>query len=180
MVLNGIEPLRTDRLCPLEDSMFIYRTKSEVDYLEKLSSISAERLESCLGTASNDLAECVREHAPFRVEFRYLRKNGPHLNVFCRNERHLHLKHGRDIPYQCLVTFGLGSEFFSRAFVRLTTLWQQIDVSRGCDVELVPFFRYRIRERTDTDSFWWVVTYVEFAAKTTAFIMFEVYDCFRL
>lgn len=42
-------------------------------------------------------------------EIRFLRKNGPYWNVFCRNEYRMRSRHGSAIPYQCLETFELGT-----------------------------------------------------------------------
>lgn len=39
---------------------------------------------------------------------------------------------------------------------------------------------YRSRELCDTKSGWLVVAYTEFSAKAAAFLLFKVYDCYRL
>lgn len=175
-VLKGIELLCTDRLSRLGESMFIWRTKGEVDYLETFRSITGERLESWRGTTVIDPAAWVWDRAQLHVEFSCLRKNSTYWNMFCRNECHLRSKHGCFIPYQFLATFGLGSEFFRHTFACLTAFGQQIDVPRCCNVELPPVFFYGMRELVDPDSSWRVVAYTEFDAKTAAFIMFEVND----
>lgn len=118
--------------------------------------------------------------AQLRVKFRFLRKNRPYWNGFYRNERLLRSKHGRAIPYQCLEMFGLGSEFFLRGFVRLTAYWSRLEKLRGCCVELPPVFIYRMRKLCDPESSWWIVAYMKLAAKTAAYILFEVDDSCRL
>lgn len=89
-------------------------------------------------------------------------------------------RHGRAISYQLLGTFGLGKEFFCRAFARLTPYWGHLDVPCGCYVERPPVFSYRMRELCDRESPWWVATYTELAVKTAEFILFDVYDWCRL
>lgn len=111
-VVRGAEQMHTEMLCPLGESMFIHRTRGEVHYLECLRAIPTELLNSWRGASTIDLAARVWSLAQWRIEFRCLRKTGPYWNTFCNNERHLPSKDVRAIPYQCLPTFRLGSEFF--------------------------------------------------------------------
>ena len=41
-------------------------------------------------------------------------------------------------------------------------------------------FSYKMQELMEPQPGWWVVAYTEFAAKVAAFVLFEVYDHFRL
>lgn len=66
------------------------------------------------------------------------------------------------------------------AFAEVTPYWQRIEVPRGCEVELPMVGTYRLRELRDPKSGWWVVAYIEFAAKAEAFLLVEVYDSYRL
>lgn len=50
-VVHGFDLLRTETSCQVGESMFVYRTRGEVDYLESLDPIPAERLESWHGTS---------------------------------------------------------------------------------------------------------------------------------
>lgn len=47
-------------------------------------------------------------------------------------------------------------------------------------MELPTVFTYKARELHDPESRWWVVAYPEFAAKTTAFLLFVFYVSYRL
>lgn len=66
-MLNGIERLRTDKICPLRESMVTYRSKGAFDYLEVLRSIPAEHLESWSETTLINPASWVWERAQLRV-----------------------------------------------------------------------------------------------------------------
>lgn len=99
---------------------------------------------------------------------------------YVRNERRVRNKHGCTIPYQCLAQFDLLVEYFQRAFPRFPRAWSRIKVPRGCFAELPPVFTYKRFKLMDTDSGWWVVAYKKCAAKTATFILYEVYDQFRL
>lgn len=93
-----------------------------------------------------------------------------------RKKRRFRSKHGQAVPYQCLSTFGLWTELFGSAFMRLTTFWGRLEVSGGGKAEFLPVLTYRMRDLIDRDSPWWVVAYTDVLAKTTAYIRFEVYD----
>lgn len=75
---------------------------------------------------------------------------------------------------------GLGSSFFRRAFARLTIFWSRLEVSRVCIVELPRVISYRMRELIDIESPCWFDAYMERAAKTAVFFLFEAYDSCRL
>lgn len=47
-------------------------------------------------------------------------------------------------------------------------------------MELPPIFSYKSCELKHQDSGWWVVAYTQMAAKSAAFILFDVYDQFSL
>lgn len=72
------------------------------------------------------------------------------------------------------------SECFRRRFARLTAFCYRLEVPCGCFTELPPLFTYRMRELCDQESLLWVVVHSEFAAKLAAYILFEVYNSFRL
>lgn len=84
------------------------------------------------------------------------------------------------MPYKWLATFGLGSEFFRRAFARLTKFLGCLEVPCGFVVELAPEFTYCTTELMGSESPWLVVAYTEMAAKTAAYILFNLYDSCRI
>lgn len=181
MSQKGLERLRTMDLIPSDWSgMFVYRTLGEVDYLEALNAISSDKLSSWRGAGIVADDAWVWTKPQLVVDFRYQRKRGSYWTVFVKNERRLRSKHGRPIPWQCLSTFGVGRDFLSRAFCALTPFWSRIEVPRGMCVELPMVFSYKMRELHDPNSGYWVVAYTEMVIKTAAFLLFEVYDNFRL
>lgn len=103
-----VERLRTEVLCPVAEAMLVHCTRCEVSYLEAFRSIPLKRLDAWRGAPLIDPAAWVWDLAELRVEFRFLRKNGPYWNVLCTNERHLRSKKGRAIPYKDFATFGFG------------------------------------------------------------------------
>lgn len=76
--------------------------------------------------------------------------------------------------------FELGTEFFCEAFVRLTPYWDRLEVPSGCCVKLPPVFSYVMRKLCDPESPWRFGSYTELAANTVVFILFDVFDSFRL
>lgn len=89
-------------------------------------------------------------------------------------------RHARAVSYRFSATFGLGNNFFRRGFAHLTAYWQRLEVPRGCPVELLILFSYRIMELLDRWSPCWVVAYTELSTKTAAFILFEFFDSCNL
>lgn len=109
--LNGV-------LFTVRESILVYCTRGEIDYLEYFRTIPEEQLEAWSGAPLANPALWLWNGVQHGVEFYYLRKNGPYWDLFCRNERRLRSKPGCTLPYQCFATFLLGLEF-------------SVDVSRG-------------------------------------------------
>lgn len=178
MVNRVPESLRAETLCPKGKSMFKHRTKGEVGYLDTFRGIPVGLLWAWWGAACVHPAARLWDRAQLRDEFRFLRKNGLYRNVFFRIKRRLRSKH--EIPYQLLATFGPGSELFRRVFPSFTAFWNSLEMPRSWTAELPPVFSYGIRKLMDPKSPWLVWAYTELAAKTAAFILFEVYESCRV
>ena len=114
-----------------------------------------------------------------RVDFRYIRRTGFFWDG-CGGERRWRSRYGLAIPSHALNLFAVRNRFAANAYLKVTPYWQSMEVPRGCHVKLPMVFTYKARELRDPQSGWWVVAYTEFAAKTAAFILFEVYDSYRL
>lgn len=114
------------------------------------------------------------------AEFRYLRKNSRYWSTWVKNECRLRSKHGRVIPRQFLATFGLRDTFFGRAFSAVTPYWLRVEVQRGCGADTPWVFSYYARDLLNLNSGYWRIAYTTFAACVAAYILFEVYDNYRL
>lgn len=91
--MHGLDRLRTEMLCPVGERMFSHRTLAEIDYLESVRAIPPERLEAWRVVTFVDPVGWVWNRAQLLIYFSFLRKNCPHWNVFCRNERRMMYKH---------------------------------------------------------------------------------------
>lgn len=100
--------------------------------------------------------------------------------MFCGNEHWLRSKHVRSTLYQCLATSSSRSDVFCCGFARLTVYYHRIEVPRSCFVYLPLVFTYLMWEICETISPLLVVAYSELAAKTADFILFVIYDFFRM
>ena len=89
-------------------------------------------------------------------------------------------KHGRIIPIQCLATFSMQDSFFERGFPAITPYWLRVEVPRGCGAETPWVFSYFARLLLDPRSGYWRIAYTECAACVAAYILFEMYDTYRL
>lgn len=151
-MIYGLDRLCTETFCPIHEGMLVCQTRGEVGYLESFRAMPTKRSAAWGGASCVDRSACVWSRAKLRVAFRILRKNGPYWNVFCRNVRRSRSKNGCEIPYHCLVTFGLGSEFYHRGFVRMAAYWCSLEVPHGCCVELPPVLTYLMCELCDLES----------------------------
>lgn len=91
----------------IETSMFFFRTCTDREYLTNNNAIHAATIESWRvydKFRSGDV--CMAEDI-VGGEIRYLRKTSSYWTAWVTNDRQLRSKHGRIIPHQCHVTFGL-------------------------------------------------------------------------
>lgn len=163
-----------------EDScVCFHRTQGEIEYATSLASIPSTAIDGWRGRHIVSDEAWVWPKAQLRAEFRYIRKGGLYWR-WVHDERRFRSKFGRAIPYQCVTVFSMKDSYFRKAFCGLPNHWRTIEVPMSCAVESPMIFSYRARQLMDPQSGWWVVAYTEFAVKTAAFILMEVYDNFRL
>ena len=86
----------------------------------------------------------------------------------------------RAVPYECINMFGLQDGYFVNGFAELTPQWRKLEVPRGCNAELPMIFSYKMDELRDPQSGYWVIAYTEWVVKVAAFVLFDVYDSYRL
>ena len=181
--LSGLSRFKTFTMVPanLDMDLFQYRTQGEIDYVRNLANIGPELIEEWRGQVDVDDRALCYAKPQLCVEFRFLEKGGSiYWNNYVRNERRLRASTGLAIPYQCLTEKHLTNARKAEAFPKLTIGWSRLEVPMGCYAELPQVLSYKGRYMLDEDSGWWVVGYTEKTARTSAFVLFDAYDNFRI
>lgn len=70
--------------------------------------------------------------------------------------------------------------FVTSGLPKVTHYSQNIELPRGCAVEIAMILTYHARQLCDRTSCWWVVPYTQLSANVVAFLLLDVYDSSRL
>lgn len=85
---------------PAQSSMFLFRTRGEMPYFERLCPIPADLLQGCRRRCTvSAQALCFTKPQP-RMEFRFTGNGGSYWTAYTRNERRNRNKQGFAVPYQ--------------------------------------------------------------------------------
>lgn len=99
-VIDGFNRIQTWIAPPddVDNSMFLFRTYTERQYLTNMSALTADTIEGWRGTKGVDLEAYVWRKPLLVADFRYFLKDSRFWNVWVKNERRLRSKRGRVIP----------------------------------------------------------------------------------
>ena len=179
--MNGFDRLMTS-VVPAADvsGAAVCRTYTEVGYIDALNEIPAATINGWRGRLTVSQDAYVWNKSMLMAEFRYLRKDSSYWVKSVADTRRFRSRLNRAVPYECLNMFGLHDGYFLNGFAELTPQWRKLEVPRGCNAELPMIFSYKMDELHDPQSGYWVVAYTEWVVKVAAFILFDVYDSYRL
>ena len=157
-----------------------FRTYGESYYGAILSQIDYRQWRG--QTIPRDDALCF-DRPILRAEFRYVTRYGT-ARAYWRMiewERRMRSRTGFFIPYQCLEAERLTPTAKIGRYVRIPDHFADVEVPRGCYVDLPPVLTYKgVEMMQDPSSGLWVVFYAEYTARVAAFLLWEVYDRYRL
>lgn len=75
-LVHLLDIIRPETLCPVRESIFVYRIRGEVHYMESLRAITTEKLEARREASCVDPDYWVWKRGQFQLEFRLWRKRG--------------------------------------------------------------------------------------------------------
>ena len=182
-VNRGLNRLFTFKTIParLDADMFVFRTRGEESYVDNLATITTRQLERWTGRFSIDPAALKFVQPQLHVNFRFLKKGlSPYWKDEVRPERRFRCAYGWFLPWHITHHSCFRRARCNEEFMPIHPEWSSIEVPKNCPVELPPVLSYMTSQLLNPQSGWWVVAATEFAAKTAAFLLFEVYDNFRL
>jgi len=179
--MNGFDRLMTSVVPAAEVSgAAVCRTYTEVGYINAISEIPAATINGWRGRRTVSQDAYVWNKSMLLAEFRYLRKDSSYWMKSVADTRRFRSRLNRAVPYECINMFGLQDGYFLNGFAELTPQWRKLEVPRGCNAELPMIFSYKMDELRDPQSGYWVVAYTEWVVKVAAFVLFDVYDSYRL
>ena len=129
-----------------------------------------------------DAALCF-DRPILRAEFRYVTRNQTARWYWdmIEWERKARSRVGYLVPYQCTEVDGLRPTHREGRYVPLHRHFENVEVPRGCLVDLPPVLTYKgVEMMNNPRSGPWAVFYSEYAARAAAFILWEVYDRYKL
>lgn len=154
----------------------------EGDYARRLSELSGDLLDEFAE------GELVRQDALlltrslFPAHFRYLRKRlFESFSEHSRNERRLRSLTGYLIPYQHCEISALNTRGRYQRYIAIFPLWQDLEVPRGFHSELPSVLTLCQNQLYHSgNSGWWTVFYTEHVARVAAFLLWDLYDNYRV
>ena len=85
------------------------------------------------------------------------------------------------VPYESAEVDFIHPAHRAGRFIQIPADWHQLEMPRGCPVELPPVCTYLASELIDLPtSGWWTVAYTEFMVNIAVVVLREVYDHYRL
>lgn len=147
-------------------------------YAENLAHLDVRQWRAVHGVSS---AALCFDSPQLRAEFRYLRKRDISYWDYPRWERRTRSRLGYLVPYQMLEIDRARYRSRVGRYIPIPRHWHEIESPRGCAVELPPALTY-VGSLLTNDPFsgYWVVVYTEFIAKMAAYVLWDVYDTYRL
>lgn len=171
----------SDEPIPLEYQFDIgtFRTRGEMSYGRELASLDVTPWHGQM--RPYDTALCWTRPI-LRAEFRYLRKSSRYqFFQAIRFERRCRSRYGYLVPYQNVEIERIHPRSLRGRYLALPGMWSNLEVPRGCYVELPPCVSYVGSHLiNDPNSGYWNVFCAEWCARVAAYILWEVYDTGRL
>lgn len=116
-----------------------------------------------------------------RLDFRFIKRCClPFYKTTVRYERRIRSATGHLIPYQMIEAAEVAAAQYRSRYVPIPTHFARVEVCQGMWVEMGPVMTYLGLSLLDPYHGLWCVFYTEWAIQVSAFLLWDVYDTWRL